>query len=53
MDRKEYEQELKHLYRTACNQENVAIALDILERGRSLGLSDIRGPLVVPETLMD
>jgi hypothetical protein len=37
----EYEKELKFLYRMAIKQEDVGVALDILERGRAIGLENM------------
>ena len=42
MKREEYEKELKFLYGKAIKQENVTLALEILERGRAAGIEDIR-----------
>ncbi|KKN16749.1 hypothetical protein LCGC14_0972860 [marine sediment metagenome] len=42
MKREEYEKELKFLYGKAIKQENVTLALEILERGRAERIEDIR-----------
>lgn len=41
MDKKEYETELKVLYGKAIKQESFSLALEILERGRAIGLEGI------------
>ena len=40
----EYEKELKFLYGKAVEQKNVHLALEILERSRTLGIDNIREP---------
>ena len=44
MKTKEYEKELKFLYGKAVEQKNVHLALEILERSRTLGIENIREP---------
>ena len=41
MKRTEYEKELKFLYKMAHEQQNTTLALDILDRGRSLGIENM------------
>ena len=47
MKQSEYEKELKMLYGKAIKQENINLALEILERGRAAGIEDMRGVAVV------
>ena len=42
MKTEEYEKELKSLYELAIAQQNTHLALEILERGRAVGIEDIR-----------
>ena len=44
MEIEEYEKELKFLYGKAVEQKNVHLALEILERSRTLGIEKIREP---------
>ena len=44
MKTEEYEKELKHLYSLAIKFDNVHLALEILERGRAIGIENIREP---------
>ena len=44
MKTKEYEKELKALYELAIAQQNTHLALEILERGRTVGIENIREP---------
>ena len=42
MKTSEYEKELKYLYGMAIKQENISLALDILDRAVVHGIEDIR-----------
>ena len=42
MKRVEYETELKALYGIALKQQNVSVALELLERCRAMGFDDIK-----------
>ncbi len=43
MKSEEYEKELKILYGKALKREEISLALEILERGRTMGIEDIAG----------